>query len=224
MKLLKFLLPKGRAPRTILAGPFAGIRLSLDLQSELLIWIGSYECETFADLRRLLHGCRSAIDLGAAKGDLSIHCLRQPGMQRVVAAEPLERERLAFAENLQLNGLTADPRLLLHPGFVGRGEPPLWRSLADLARDLPEPLFLKIDIDGPEAEVLADGRETLARKDCRLLIETHSPEAESGCLRLLNELGYEAKIIRNAWWRRVLPEHRPLPHNRWLTAWRPASA
>ena len=68
--------------------------------------------------------------------------------------------------------------------------------------------------------MLADGRETLLSKDCRLLIETHSPEAESGCMEQLRALGYTVKLISTAWWRIVLPEHRPIPHNRWLSAWR----
>lgn len=224
MNPFRTLMPAGRTPRTILSGLQAGIRLHLDLRSEAQIWLGLYERETHADIRRLLHGCLGALDLGAAKGDLSILCLRQPGMERVVAVEPLDTERGQMAANLALNGLAGDPRLLVHPGFAGRGEPPLWRTLDELAAGVPAPLFLKIDIDGPEAGVLAGGQETLRSKDCRLLIETHSPEAEQGCLTLLRELGYTVKIIAPAWWRLVLPEHRPIPHNRWLAAWRGAPA
>jgi hypothetical protein len=220
MNPVKALLPRGRVPRTILSGPLAGIRLRLDLQGELQIYAGLYERETYADLRRLLRGCRGAIDLGAAKGDLTIHFLRQPGMQRVVAVEPLDREREQLAANLALNGLADDPRLQLHAGFAGRGHPPLWRTLDDLAAALPDPLFLKIDIDGPESEVLADGQETLRHKDCRLLIETHSPDAESGCQAQLLALGYAVKLITPAWWRLFVPERRPVAHNRWLSACR----
>lgn len=220
MNPFKLILPAGRAPRTILSGLFRGIRLHLDLHGEFQIWLGLYERETYAILRRLLWGCRGAIDLGAAKGDLTIHCLRQPGMLRVVAVEPLEREREQLAANLALNGFSTDPRLHLHPGFAGRGEPPLWRTLDDLAVELPAPIFLKIDIDGPEAEVLADGQRLLAERDCRLLIETHSRDAEAGCERQLRALGYTVQIVNPAWWRTVVREYRPIAHNRWLAAWR----
>jgi hypothetical protein len=220
MNPLKVLLPRGRAPRTVHFGPLAGLRLHLDLQTEFLIWLGTYEAETFPCLRRLLRGCRGAVDLGAAKGDLTLHFLRQPGMQRVVAAEPLEREREQLVANLALNGFANDPRLELHPGFAGRGRPPLWRTLDDLAAGIPSPLFIKIDIDGPEAVVLENGRETLRDCDCRLLIETHSPEAEAGCVAQLEALGYTVIIIPPAWWRIFVREHRPIPHNRWLAAWR----
>jgi hypothetical protein len=125
-----------------------------------------------------------------------------------------------LSANLALNGFSGDARLELHPGFAGRGEPPLWRTLDHLAAGVPSPVFIKIDIDGPEAEVLADGKETLRHRDCRLLIETHSPEAEAGCLAQLRELGYTTRVISPAWWRLFLPERRPIPHNRWLAAWR----
>jgi len=220
MNPLRPILPAGRAPRTVASGILRGIRLQLDLHGEFQIWLGLYERETHAVLRRLLRGCRGAVDLGAAKGDLTVHLLRQPDMQRVVAVEPLERERTQLSANLALNGCAGDPRLLLHAGFAGRGEPPLWRTLDDLADGLPVPVFLKIDIDGPEAEVLADGTRLLRDCDCRLLIETHSPEAEAGCERQLRALGYTVQIIHPAWWRAVLREQRPLSHNRWLAAWR----
>lgn len=223
MNPLKKLLPQGRAPHTIRSGLLAGVRLHLDLQCEFQILLGLYERETYPEVRRLVRGCHSAVDLGAAKGDLTIHLLRQPGMERVVAAEPLATEREQLAANLALNGFAGDPRLQLHAGFAGRGPAPLWRTLDALAADLPAPLFIKIDIDGPEAAVLADGRETLRAKDCRLLIETHSPEAEDGCIALLGELGYTVKLITPAWWRCLVREHRPIPHNRWLSAWRPAA-
>jgi hypothetical protein len=218
---LKRFLPQGRHPHAIRVGLYRGIRLHLDLQCELQAYAGLYENETFADMRWLARGCHSFVDLGAAKGELSIYFLRQPGIERVVAAEPAETERTLFDANLALNSLEADPRLRIHAGFAGEGSSPEWLTLDELAGEVPQPLFIKIDIDGPEAAVLATGRHTLATKDCRLLIETHSPEAELGCDAQLTSLGYRTKIIPPAWWRIILPEHRPIPHNRWLVAWRP---
>jgi hypothetical protein len=203
----------------VLTGLLRGIRLDLDLQAgEIQLWAGLYERETFSAIRRLVRGCRGAIDLGAARGDLVAYLLRQPELQRLVAVEPEVRELALLHRTLDLNGLTGDARLHVHAGFAGRGEPPAWRTLDELAAALPSPLFVKIDIDGPEAAVLADARGMLRAKDCRLLIETHSPEAESGCADLLSECGYAVTIIHPAWWRIFLPEHRPIPHNRWLSA------
>lgn len=221
MNPLKLFLPHGRAPRRVLTGLLRGIALELDPRAgETQLWAGFYERETFAAVRRLVHGCQGALDLGAARGELVVFFLRQPGMQRVMAVEPSPDGLATLQRTLALNGLAGDARVLVHPGFAGRGAPPLWRTLDDLAREVPGPLFIKIDIDGPEAEVLAGGQEALRSKDCRLLIETHSTEAEAGCTRQLRDQGYHVQIIPNAWWRAFLPEHRTIAHNRWLAAWR----
>ncbi len=224
MKPRLFLLPAGRRARPVRSGLFKGIRLALDLHGgDLQMYAGLYERETFPWLRRLLRGCQGAIDVGAAKGELSLLCLRQPGMRRVVAVEPAKTECALLQANLALNHLTGDPRFWLHLGFAGRGSPPRWRTLDELAAEVPAPLFIKIDVDGPEAEVLATGSETLFRRDCRLLIETHSVTAETVCQRQLLASGYVIQIIPNAWWRRFIPERRTIPHNRWLAAWRAAN-
>jgi hypothetical protein len=224
MNPLKRLLPGGRSPHTICFGLYQGIRLLLDLRGgDLQTFAGLYERETFPFLRRSLPGCRGALDLGAARGELSLRFLREPGMESVVAVEPSATELAILQGNLAANQMNGDPRLHIHAGYAGPGEPQLWRTLDELAVALPGPVFLKIDIDGPEADVLATGHELLSTHDCRVLIETHSPEAETACLRQLVELGYTTQVIRPGWWRALLPEHRPIPHNRWLAAWRPSS-
>jgi len=221
MNPLKHLLPRGRGPRTVWSGLLAGVRLQLDLrQGEFALWTGLFEREIFPEIRRLVLGARSIIDLGAAKGDLTVWALLQPGIERVVAVEPLASECAQLRANLELNNLGSDPRLQVHAGFAGSGTGPEWRTLDELMEGRPAPLFIKIDIDGPEAEVLATGHRTLANEDCRLLIETHSPEAEMACIKQLTQLGYQARIVYPAWWRVILPEHRPIHHNRWLSAWR----
>ena len=220
MNPLKYLLPSGRRPRVVQSGPFKGLRVHLDPRGgDLQLWLGLYERETYGILENLLQGCRSAIDVGAAKGELVLALLRRPEIERVVAIEPAATELERFHANLAANPTISATRLEIHPGFAGEGSPPLWRTLDSLGADLPAPVFIKIDIDGPEAQVLATGRHLLER-DCRLLIETHSPEAETGCEALLAGLGHETRIVRPAWWRCFIPEHRPIPHNRWLAAWR----
>jgi hypothetical protein len=51
-----------------------------------------------------------------------------------------------------------------------------------------------------------------------LIIETHSPELEKGCIAMLEAMGYRCEIIGNAWYRALIPEHRGIPHNRWFVA------
>ena len=70
-----------------------------------------------------------------------------------------------------------------------------------------------------EIDVLEGGQEMLSR-DCRLIVETHSEELERGCIQRLEALGYSCRIIGNAWYRALIPEARPIPHNRWFVAWK----
>lgn len=219
MNPLRPFLPSGLRPCRILFGYFSGVRAMLNLRCEFQHYLGLYEAELHPWLRRLAGGARSLVDLGAAKGELPIRFLLTPGVERVVAVDPSAPELAQFEQNRVLNKVVDDPRLVIHAGFAGSGEGPEWRTLDQLGEGLPAPVFLKIDIDGPEAEVLQTGPLLLAR-DCRVLIETHSLEAETRCLEILRHAGYETRVINPAWWRCWIREHRPIPHNRWLVAWR----
>ena len=91
-------------------------------------------------------------------------------------------------------------------------------SLDEVCKDLPRPILIKVDVDGFELDVLESGRSTLEEGDCCLILETHSQELESSCLDLLKSLGKSVKIIPNGRMRFLVPERRPIPHNRWAYA------
>jgi hypothetical protein len=79
-------------------------------------------------------------------------------------------------------------------------------------------LLFKIDVDGGELLVLNGIRSTLQNVSCRLIVETHSLELEKSCVSFLNDMGYNTTIVDNAWWRAIIPEIRPIGHNRWFLA------
>ncbi len=116
-------------------------------------------------------------------------------------------------ENIELNGSN---RIVLLERFIGTepGQLPL--------DDLPVPHdrrgFIKLDADTAELAILQSGRRLLAEAKPLLLVETHSPELEHDCCAFLAGLGYRLEIIPNAWWRALVPEQRPLDHNRWFWA------
>jgi len=43
-------------------------------------------------------------------------------------------------------------------------------------------------------------------------------------LELLKAAGLTVKIVKNAWWRLFIPEHRAIPLNRWVVAHHPSDA
>ena len=77
-----------------------------------------------------------------------------------------------------------------------------------------------MDVDGAEAEILKGATALNRMAGVRWLIETHSKDLERECVKQLEAAGFENRIIRNAWWRVVIPELRPIEHNRWLAAWK----
>ena len=132
-----------------------------------------------------------------------------------VAVEP-NAAAIGLRRNAQLNGLAGDALLQIKSGFVGTSPGAI--RLDTLASANAELGFIKIDVDGAELDVLRSAQCLLTEKRASYLVETHSRELEVGCRDLFVSQGYSVKIMDNAWWRRFLPEQRPLPHNRWLTA------
>jgi precorrin-6B methylase 2 len=219
---IKRLLPAGRQRRRVVRGIFYGLQLHLDLGSETLIWLGLYEQETHFHLVRLSTGAASFLDIGAGKGELVCWWLRRfPGMP-VMAVEPNPRELDILRLNVAANFEATPAALSIWPGFAGPGAATTHRELGTLCAGVPDPVFIKLDIDGGEADLLQGSTKFLAAHPCRLLVEVHSLELESSCLKILRECGYQCEIVDFAWWRRWLPERRPIPHNRWISAQRVA--
>jgi hypothetical protein len=82
---------------------------------------------------------------------------------------------------------------------------------------------LKVDVDGAEMLVLEGARKVLSQGDVDVLVETHSAALERQCIEFLSHCRYRCAVIPNAWWRRLIPEQRPIEHNRWLWATRSAA-
>ena len=119
-------------------------------------------------------------------------------------------------ENLQLNSLAESNRLELSTGMVSDADGAGKISLDSLIGSIQLPCFIKMDVDGAEAKILKGAAKLNGHGGVRWLIETHSKSLESECLDQLKAAGFETRIIRNAWWRALIPELRPIEHNRWL--------
>jgi len=209
------LLGKGRRGRTIPFGLYKGLTLSIDPAVETLFYLGLYERETYPWLRRAVQQAATVIDAGAGCGELSMWALRHPNVQRVLAYDPSPARWPIFEENLRLNRFERDARLTAVQGmFLGPGSEPAWQQLGPL----PEPVLLKIDVDGGETAILEALHEVLRRKRCLFLIETHSRQLDADCRSLLEQAEYRVSVVSQAWWRCIAPEQRPAEFNRWLVA------
>ena len=211
----------GRASRTCRFGLYRGLTFDLDLECESQIFLGLWERETYSFIRRAASRCRWAVDVGAGHGELCIYLLRKSHAEIVFAMEPRKAAVEILETNLILGGLADSKRLKVLCKYIGTASEEAYLTLDSLDLDHDKPGFIKIDVDGPECDVLDSGARLLSKGDVCLLVETHSQELELGCIDRLERLGYVCSVIRNAWWRIFVPEQRPIDHNRWLWAEKP---
>lgn len=210
------LTPDEERPRLIRLGLFAGLRLNINLRTQLQFILGLWERETYPFVRKATADCEWAVDVGSGRGEYTLFFLSRARVRRAIAVEPLDFVMPMLRDNLALNGLSEDARLECVQGRLGAVKDETTFRLDDLGLDPSLPGFIKIDVDGGEVDVLAGGAALLAGGKVRLIIETHSPQLESDCISLLTAKGYRCAVIKNAWWRKLLAEERPTDHNRWL--------
>ena len=213
--LKRMLLASNVRPRTVLSGAFRGIRLLIDTSRQTQLWLGLHEKEVQPALARLTRGIASAVDIGAAEGEYTMYLLLRTRAQ-VVAVEPIAELRALIDENLALNGLAESPRLHIVGDYLGTASWARPHTLDSIVSALPRPVFIKLDVDGSELDILESGKEIVADAQVRWLIETHSAELEAQCIEIFRGANRRARIVRNARWRALLPEQRPIEHNRWL--------
>jgi hypothetical protein len=215
-RLKQLLFGRGRRGRRIPLGLYRGLVLSIEPSTETMFFLGLYEAETTRWLKDAGGRARSLIDVGAGRGEMDVWGLRQPKMERVLAYDASPHRWPIFGENLRLNGLAGDPRLTSVEGFFpAEGDP---QDLRDLLAPLPEPILLKIDVDGGEEAILEHMRPALADKEMLILVETHSKTLDENCASILESCGYDVRRIGQGWWRRFVPERRPIDFNQWLVA------
>ena len=207
--------PKVRLPPV---GLYRGIRMELDLRRQSQLFLGLAELETHSWIRRCGDQVRTVIDVGAGQGELVLYFLKRTKATRVYAFEPMERDRNKLRGNLALNGIAEDSRVHVSDRFVGSRDEAAFIGLDSLLPEIESPAFVKVDVDGAELDVLHSSTRLVESKAARWLVETHSADLEIACLEAFHAAGYRTRIIRNGWYRTVVPETRPIAHNRWLTA------
>ena len=204
---------EGVRPRKVLLGAGRGLKVMVDpaVQSQRLL--GLAELEVSGEFTRLAHGARTFCDVGASDG---WYCLlarkHNPGI-RIVAFEPEAQLGAIAREHFALNGIDA-AEVAWREEFCGTDG----TSLDEALRGLERPIFIKMDIEGGELDALRSGLGTIREQKCFLLVETHSKRMEEECAKLLEASGYAVRIIPKGWYRRWIPETRPLAHNQWMVA------
>jgi hypothetical protein len=201
--------------RSLWFGNARGLRLYIDPRKKSQRIIGLDEYEIAREFRRCVRHSRSFIDVGASDGYYVLIARHLNSTLQCVACEPQKALReLAFA--MWRDNFSSTDFLEWIERPIGQGAQ--FRSLDDVASILPAPLFIKIDVDGAEMDVLESGKECVSRQDTRLIIETHSETLERDAIDFLRSRGKRTRIVKKGLMRIVIPELRPIAHNRWLVA------
>lgn len=216
-RLKGLIFPSGTRKRRIIAGINRGLLMNLDLRTGSQKWVGLFEREIASSLNSFALKARSAIDVGASDGYYTLFFLRKKNIVRVLAIEPDAHFLNLLRANLTINQRGGDDHFLLIPQAVGSTEQGGVCVLDSVVDTLRFPCVIKMDVEGEEVEVIRGSPNLLARKDVFWVIETHSAELESRCIQALRVAALQTKVIKNAWWRVVLPELRSRD-NRWVIA------
>jgi hypothetical protein len=206
------LFPGERRPLRVRHGPARGIRFLGTRQHDLRREFGVWESELTPWYRRWITPGRVVWDVGAHDGYTALLYAQLGARVEAFEPDPSACERLLA--NLRLNpGL--EPLVTLRAFGIEPG--------TDLS-SLPPPDVVKVDVDEAEPAVRDALLPLLSARRPFVVWEVHGATNESESRDALISAGYEVRLVRNARWKTLSPEYRPLPGgvNRWLVAWPPA--
>lgn len=210
----RVLFGKTERPFRLLSGLGKNMVFLIDPASNSQRILGLAEAEIKDYFRQSVLKTRTFVDIGASDGYYPLIASVLNDSAEIFGCEPKTDMGKRFEKNLSLNKIKKPERIKWVSSFIGKNR----TELDELLKDSYEPIFLKIDVDGSEIEVLESAKNILEHKNICLIIETHSKELEKRCIEILEHQGFRIKIIKKAWWRLFIPEDRPIAHNRWLYA------
>jgi len=215
----RFLFKTGTREKRIACGLARKIKMKIDFANKSQRYLGLDEREIQSSFKKFAVSSSVFVDIGASDGyyGLIYYKWNKKGELYLCDADP------TYAE-LQKNHFAMNEFSMEHVHFVSKfisnTSDENHVALDDLLSNIKGSIFIKIDVDGAELQVLKGMESTLKYNNCELIVETHSKGLEVDCTEYLHTLGYKTKIIPNAWWRFFVPEKRPFAHNRWFSAQR----
>lgn len=193
-----------------------GCVLPVNPRHQFRMLLGQYEAEISRHVRRLVRSGYCCYDIGAATGyyTLTLAKLSSPG--RIYAVEPDESLCEMLGEAIKRNDHLGSEVTVLC-SFLSDTDDEAQRlvSLDHLVfeKGFRAPDFLKIDVDGGEQNVFQGARQVVSQYHPDMIVEVHSVELEAFCKSFLEAEGYRVTIVDQ---HSLVPEHRPIAHNRWL--------
>lgn len=178
-------------------------------------WMGTYERRQCTLFRHLMSEGSVLYDVGAHAGYYALIGSRLVGESgKVFAFEPLPRNLWYLREHIRLNA--AHNITVIDSAVCGKSCKMRFRTGSSVgghidtsgdlvvngvdldglsAQGIPQPDFIKMDIEGAELEALSAAREVLMHKQPIVFLSTHGSNIHEHCLAYLKDLGYYTKVI-----------------------------
>ena len=219
--LMAQLVNDQRFVATISAGPAKGLVFPVQMPQDKLMWIGTWEIDFAEALKNAIMPGWVCYDIGAYKGYYA-GVMALKGASEVFVFEPMPVNATIIENLIELNA-SLPIRLqkmavsdtcgksvfkLMPDDTMGKLEKSTFQqddqelnqlavqciTLDEMVKNgIPEPDFIKIDVEGSEEFVLKGAVELLKSKRPYLMIEIHSPEIGKRCMEIL--INYYSKII-----------------------------
>jgi FkbM family methyltransferase len=206
-------------------GALKGFRMRVDWEMHRSFAYGSWEPEVVEVVRQYVKPGMTALDIGAQSGYFSLLLSKLVGPGgKVIAFEPLPANFRVLEENVHLNGLTNvtvrqqavakhsgqisfefpsnEPTLIAGPLLDGDSRGVFNVQTVSLDDVFPEnslpALFIKMDVEGAETDVLIGALRLLNYSHPDMLIELHNMERQTGphpAVVIVENLGYEIQWL-----------------------------
>jgi hypothetical protein len=213
--LKRILFGSGVREATIRFGAGRGIKMILDLDNQSQRLLGLYEREIHDAFKKYAKRSEIFVDIGASDGYYGLIYYKLNPSGTIFLCDSDYKFPPQQKSNFLRNSFSTD-RVNSISKYVCDFTDEENVDLDSLLANVPGEVFFKIDVDGGELEVLKGMKKVLKSRKCNLIIETHSKQLEDDCIGFLGALGYHSTIITEAVWRFLVPETRPIDHNRWF--------
>jgi FkbM family methyltransferase len=214
--LLQKWINKNEFIATISGGPAKGLVFPVQMPQDKLMWIGTWELEFANALQQAIQPGWTCYDIGGYKGYYA-GVMALKGAKEVFIFEPMPSNAEKIKKLIELNcdlpimikeaavsnSMGQTIFKLMPEDTMGKLQDSSFQeddkeirqltvdcvSLDGLVQNgLPEPDFIKIDVEGAEEFVLQGAITLLKRKKPFLMIEVHSPEIGKRCMELLKDI------------------------------------
>jgi FkbM family methyltransferase len=207
------------------AGPARGLKYPITLPDDKGVWTGRYEVELATAIAGAVRRGDVCFDCGGWRGFFS-GVMALAGASKVFTFEPLPANvaqlRKMIALNPDLPITLIEAAVTEQSGtleFVAMPETSMGKlttspfqqdnqsgqkiQVRAVALDallatgeVQPPAVMKIDVEGAELMLLRGARNLLATHSPKLFIEIHSPKLARDCCTLLEQLGYEIRVLQ----------------------------